>query len=1068
MAENTFKLQPKYLTINFNFEMTASVVTKSESEFSVQGHFRTTNDLSGLIWETEDTHSHSALKYKTDPDFSDVVLSYDYSIEGYTELLDSTAASALTVETNDGATHYVRLWNYVKNRPLEAWEEAAGSFPVGRNIGNATGASGTIELNFNELYEGWRPYEFDEKEGWVSNPDWKKINVKNINKIMWSFTPKGYTGNGGNKEYLEKSYSYKMHVTNWRVTGNKNLETKNVNHPYTPIRMCDDYDDVYNLTPERIVDSYLNLGYRDMVTFYIGASHYYDKTIVDGKGVLIENDLFNSAFLEWYKDYISRLSKNNINIIHSISMENVDAPSDWWQRTYDGRPGTSGWTPTPHLLSFTNKHVQAFYKKLAVGLAKLSEGAGLSPIVQLGEPWWWFQEESEEKSPCFYDDATKQQYLEAFGESLPEFKSINDDISGNEKALQWLQNKNGEFTLLLRDAVKEAYSNAQFTVLFFPPSVMDKSRATMMMGMVNFPKVQWAYPNLDFFMLEDYDYLIFNQIRNHREVLNFVQNNLGYPSDKIHYFAGFVLDKDHSKVWKNIDQAIIDGFNQPMGHTYIWAYAQVKRDNWTQPHIIFASRKSGNYSGPFNVSFQSDADEMIYTTDGSDPTLSGGKTYSGELLIDKTTDVRIACVNNGITETSVKFSYSIPMAKSLPIEITATGNFSEWTDVESLAIGSGKLFDLSAAEDDTNLYLYVRGYELDTSSNFYIDTGLGTGYRVWAWSDAQMDFMIQNDKLLKYVGNGDDFTWQEVSSVSIRKTNGSVEVKTSLKALSLSEPRELKVGFGRNFEDFVPIPGRNAARVNTLIMGTEKLNAEKEKIAKEELLKIYKSVGVDTIDFEWEKPFRVEPAPNYIFYLTPHMGFSADEDGHEHVLKIEIKNGKADLSAINKQITDSFMEFNNYLHGGYTSFETLINKLSPKVGKGFLTVKLSTKEGLVGTKVSFTSSKKTKLDEGEIESTFGLDIEMYTRPIINTPVPDPGYEKLVNDIENGYSPSPTTIIAVLTVSAGAIALILFGGEVIAAVGAAIVGIGTAVVSAAEALGVLVTTTSGMIEQIVAS
>lgn len=108
-----YKLQPKYLTINFNYEMTASVVTKDENNFSTQGNFRTTKDLAGMIWETEDTNSYDLLKYPTNPDFNDVLLSYDYEINGYTELLDSGKASALTILTNDGQLHYVRLWNYV-------------------------------------------------------------------------------------------------------------------------------------------------------------------------------------------------------------------------------------------------------------------------------------------------------------------------------------------------------------------------------------------------------------------------------------------------------------------------------------------------------------------------------------------------------------------------------------------------------------------------------------------------------------------------------------------------------------------------------------------------------------------------------------------------------------------------------------------------------------------------------------------------------------------------------------------------------------------------------------------
>ena len=140
--------------------------------------------------------------------------------------------------------------------------------------------------------------------------------------------------------------------------------------------------------------------------------------------------------------------------------------------------------------------------------------------------------------------------------------------------LEWLNNKNGEFSLLLRDTLKNSYSNAKFTVLFFTPSVIDKDRVPPMMSIVNFPKKQWKYPNLDFFIIEDYDYLIDGHMDKHKETLKFAQENLGYPKEKIHYFSGFVLNKEQQHVWKNINEAINDGFNQKLGEVYIWAYAQ--------------------------------------------------------------------------------------------------------------------------------------------------------------------------------------------------------------------------------------------------------------------------------------------------------------------------------------------------------------------------------------------------------------------------------------------------------------------------------------------------------------
>lgn len=213
-----------------------------------------------------------------------------------------------------------------------------------------------------------------------------------------------------------------------------------------------------------------------------------------------------------------------MNIIHSISMENVDAPEEWWQRAWDGTPASTMWEPTPHLLSFTNSDTKAFLKMYVEELARLSNDAGIKPIIQLGEPWWWFIENEENQPPCFYDQATKDLFLSEKGYPMHEFQSANESIEGHEEMLYWLREQNGKLAHFLRDAVKQKYPYSEFTILFFTPSVIDEDRVPEMMTIVNFPQEYWQYPNLDFFMIEDYDYLIFDQMDKHLETLTFAQN----------------------------------------------------------------------------------------------------------------------------------------------------------------------------------------------------------------------------------------------------------------------------------------------------------------------------------------------------------------------------------------------------------------------------------------------------------------------------------------------------------------------------------------------------------------
>jgi|GEM_PF-3227453 len=835
-----YKLKPKYLNTNFTFEMMSATVTNNEHSFKNIGSFRTRNDLCGMTWETVDTISHKDLRYPTNSDFTGVKLHYDYSITGYTSLMNSNISPTLTVETNDGNIYFVRLWNYVINRPHDDWETGASnffnsdkSFPQGRNPGNANGSSGTIEIDFDNLYAGWSPYYWkahldglDEQgnpiytDEWVANPDWRKIPVNDIKKIMWSFVPTEYSYQSGNLSYLDNSYRYEVDFNNWYVTGNTYLGQEPVSKQTQSIRICDDYDDIYNMTPERVVEEYSKLGYGGIVDFYIGASHYYDKEYNGNKMDLIESYPFNNAFENWYKDYLKRLREKNTEVINSVSMECVDAPESWWQRTWDGVPATTDWTPVPHLLSFVNYDVKMFYKSYVQNLARLSTEQGLTPKIQLGEPWWWYIDNGNGQIPCFYDSATRYQFMAEKGYPIYEFKGCDDDIKGHEDVLYWLRDKNGEFSHFLRDSVKAAYPSAQFSVLFFPPSVMDKDRVTMMMSIVNFPKEHWKYPNLDFFMLEDYDYLIDNKMDKHNDALTFVQKNLGYPEEKIHYFSGFVLNEQYKNVWNNVNQALNDGFNQGFAETYVWAYAQVKRDGWKQPAIILSSNPSGNYSDPLDIELScAEADKIIYTTDGTEPSIENGLEYNSPIHIEQSTTIKAMVLKNGYLSPVMCFPYTLPLPEPIDKYLNVDEMEEDWRNLSSLCIGSGKIFDLTVAQDQKKLYLLARGSEMDSTSDFYIDIDMksSTGFNIWAWNGSGAEYLLEDSILYKYAGTGSDWNWTKVGNIEISKTSSTVEAAVNLADIGLNGPKEVMVAYSRSYQDFAPMVGRKMAISNTLL-----------------------------------------------------------------------------------------------------------------------------------------------------------------------------------------------------------------------------------------------------------
>lgn len=630
------KLDPTYLTVDFNFEAIGAVIVPygQQNTVIVTGNFRSRRDYIGVTYSAVDGWSHPHFKYPTSYDFSGIVLSYDYLHEGAMAPLDvDWGAPVITVTTTDGQVYYVRLWNYVVNRPLDDWEAGGGIlFPEGREPGDATGTEGHIVIDFDNLYAGWRAYDdrweiigyydiTDEngnvigqepiwEQYWDPSPDWVKIDPTKIKEIMWGFNMTVY--DTYNPSPLDDSYPFKVTFSNWHVTGNTYLGPDP--QPLDPhsYRLADGYDDNYNVTPKRLVEQFYKLGFRKIINIYIGASHFYDKKsdgtptpgeYVPYRYILKTDPVFNKAFEAWWLDYLKWAKHYGYEeVVASISMENVDAPPEWWQRTADGQPGITLWIPTPHLLSFCNEELQAYYKKYVKALADAQVSAGLPACVQLGEPWWWWREDLENQPPCFYDDATRQAHLSELGYSIPEWYSAWEDTTGHEETLQWLRGKNGGFAWMLRDHLRSHYPDARFTVLFFPPSVLDEGRVPPMMRVVNFPQEYWRNTdlnlNLDFFQIEDYDYLIFNQEAEHLKVYDFVWEYLRYQFHRTHYFAGFYPGEEvlHAYpglvlegLWDRINEAAIDGLNYEF-EAFIWAGAEIRRDGWLPPPMRWKAR----------------------------------------------------------------------------------------------------------------------------------------------------------------------------------------------------------------------------------------------------------------------------------------------------------------------------------------------------------------------------------------------------------------------------------------------------------------------------------------------
>lgn len=656
---NTLRMfQPRLMTNDQNFEMLMSSVAESDTSIRVVGNFRYQADYGGLTWESEDKLSHPKFRRPTRNDYSGLTLEYDYrNVENCINLKDKLGM-VMTVKYTDDTVEYVRLHNYDINRPLEDWEEGSGTkFPKTRVPGTTDGNSGHIVLDFDNLYAGWAPYELaqvtetiyewvdvNDEERWATihalgypfneglpSHQWTKIDTTRIKSLMWGFTPKEYTTK--NPKPLGESRRFEYLFDNWRVTSGDDflceLPPMNDTHQFF---LADDYDDNYNITPQWLLEQMYRLGFRRKINFYIGASHFYDKTalVVNGSFVDTPNDYckhkyimlldrpFNDGFRQWYYNYLKYAKTLGFDhIVQSISMENVDAPSDWYQRAWDGTPGSTLWTPTPYLLSFTNGGLQEFYKMYTRGLCELAVDLDIQPIIQFGEFWWWWIESRPDQPPCFYDESTKRLHKRELGYDIPIFKTAKDvNYVDHMETLVWLRQQNGKLSHMIRDYLREEFPShgVKVTVLFFPPSVLDSDRVPPMMHIVNFPKEEWKRTSpgeqLSFFQIEDYDWVIAGEFNKVHKTLLFPGSYLGYPKWEVEYFAGFAntyedylnwwqgtympegLTKEEylELVWSRINKSAVLGVSNELD-TYIWASAQIRRDGWEPPEVYYTSER---------------------------------------------------------------------------------------------------------------------------------------------------------------------------------------------------------------------------------------------------------------------------------------------------------------------------------------------------------------------------------------------------------------------------------------------------------------------------------------------
>lgn len=540
------RFDPRFWTVNFPAPMMAALTTSHDDRLLATFVFQTRRDLAGIIWSSDDTYDHPLLQYETSKDYRGLSLTFRWFSTGNIMALDALNGPVLTIEGRDASgiatSWYVRLWNYAVGTPTDA----------------------RITLDFAALRSGF-------------GPSGAMVWAGDIDRLFISVVPAGYDGTDAP---LPSAINATVEIRNIRVDGaNAVLEIGNTFVPEHSLQIANGYDDVYNLTPERVLRNMLQLGYRGVIDHYVGISHFPTLAwnAAAQKYLAVASALpVNAACLAWHADFFRRAVQLGYRVQIALSFELLDAycPDDWKQRAYDGSPALTGYVPPSTLISPANTAGIAYLQAVLSQFIGAMQGVSGDILFQMGEPWWWSGLGTNRK-PCFYDAAVMTRYPAETGRPVPPFlRVVTDTLTADHRLfLAWLAEKLAQATFVLRDTAR--LNGGTAAVLVYVPQILDA--AAPMLRQANLP-TQWMYPAFDRLQLEDYEFLQSGNHAAHVSSLSDVRTALGYPTSKTDYFSGFAETAGQGAVWRRIAGALSEtGYDQK----YVWAYPQVMRDGFT-------------------------------------------------------------------------------------------------------------------------------------------------------------------------------------------------------------------------------------------------------------------------------------------------------------------------------------------------------------------------------------------------------------------------------------------------------------------------------------------------------
>ena len=535
------RFEPSHWIVDFPRGSMASVTTTTaRPDLVVDATFARKNDLVGLIFESEDRHVHIGHRRVTDRNYSRCTLRFRWRSQGLLAL-DAVNGPTLTIEGRDegGAarTWFVRLWNYAQGE----------------------GSDAVVTLPFGALDAGFSlPAEAE------------RVWPEAINRMFISLVPIGFEA--GNADRFSSPPYGRAEMTDIECTGSGGtVAIKDAFVPEHDYRICTAYDDLYHLTPERVIDEIERLGFRKLVNHYVGMSHY---PALTGNGLVDAAQAMTIPARRWHENFAALAAARNFDIIWSVSMELLEqlCPEAWKQRAWDGEPARTGYVPPSTLLSPAVPQAVAYLGQVAAAFVRIGVDAGLPALIQVGEPWWWVRSDN---AICLYDSQASTHW------PIGHVPIADVSVASSADAMAVLDLAGTLLSLATTQIVTAASAEVgpvRSHLLAYLPSIMREDAPEIVRA--NLP-IGWASPAFDVLQLEDYEWVTEGRSELSRTGIAEASGRLGYATQRRHYLAGFVATREERGDWQAIMEAAAREKAAGTPEIFIWALPQVLRDGLT-------------------------------------------------------------------------------------------------------------------------------------------------------------------------------------------------------------------------------------------------------------------------------------------------------------------------------------------------------------------------------------------------------------------------------------------------------------------------------------------------------